>query len=414
MKSIRSGGFACAVGCALALHLSTAAAAPTEKILYDFSGQPDGQWPYANLINVKGELYGTTRSGGTHDDGTVFVLDRKTGAETVLYSFCSQQNCADGGLPQDNLVDVNGTLYGTAWVGGDSGCNGNGCGTVFALDPTTGVLTVLHTFGNGSDGQRPVAALIKANGKLYGTTSEGGIDNCDDYSGSGCGTVFSIDLKTGTETTVYSFCSQGGGSCTDGMWPYASLIDVNGTLYGTTLEGGAYGYGEVFSLDPTTGAETVVYSFCSDKGSCSDGYDPSANLIDVNGTLYGTTSGGGANGDGEVFAVDPATGVEMVLYSFCGQQNCTDGSQPAEGVIDANGTLYGTTYVGGADNGGTVFSLNPTTGAEQVVYSFCSQQNCTDGQNPYGSPIYAKGKLYGTTVQGGTNNNGTVFELKHP
>lgn len=135
---------------------------------------------------------------------------------------------------------------------------------------------------------------------------------------------------------------------------------MNGRLYGTTSGGGANtcypgGCGAVFSVDPETGAETVLYSFCA-QPNCADGGGPRTNLVHEKGTLYGT-AGGGANGEGVVFALDIKTGVESVLYSFCSQLDCADGASPYAGLVDVNGTLYGTTYYGGAHNRGTVFSL---------------------------------------------------------
>src|SRR5206468_9350431 len=165
--------------------------------------------------------------------GTLFSLDRNTGAEKVLYSFCNQQSCADGRWPAAGLIDVNGILYGTTPYGGVSGCPQDiGCGTVFAIDPNTGAEKVLYSFcseKNCADGANPFAGLIDVNGVLYGTTPYGGIRNCGDF---GCGTAFSIDPNTGAEKVLYSFCSE--KNCADGRWPTASLINVNGTLYGTT------------------------------------------------------------------------------------------------------------------------------------------------------------------------------------
>ena len=206
--------------------------------------------------------------------------------------------------------------------------------------------------------------------------------------------------------------------CKDGAVPLAGLIDVQGTLYGTTEVGGAgrVPVGSVFAINRKSDVETVIYSFCRPSG-CPDGEYPEAALIDVNGTLYGTTMGGGANTYyGTAFALDPQTGAETVLYSFCSRQNCTDGANPEASLIAVNGTLYGTTYEGGGNGGGryggTVFSLDITTGVERVLHSFCSQQNCTDGANPAAGLIDVNGKLYGTTSYGGTGSEGTVFALK--
>src|ERR1700722_5118287 len=153
--------------------------------------------------------------------------------ETVLYSFCQQQNCADGANSYAALIIVNGILYGTTANGG-----AYKAGTVFSIDPTTGLETVLHSFSGGSDGALPLAPLIDVNGKLYGTTSEGGTQNSACYTG-GCGTVFSFDLTTGKKKILYAFCQQ--QNCTDGQTPQANLIHANGALYGTTQYGGING-----------------------------------------------------------------------------------------------------------------------------------------------------------------------------
>jgi uncharacterized repeat protein (TIGR03803 family) len=137
-------------------------------------------------------LYGTTAGGGEHNSGTVFSLDPGTGTETVLYSFCSQTNCADGYFPTAKLIDVNGKLYGTTGVGG-----AYNSGTVFSLDLNTGAETVRHSFNsNGTDGWYPQGGVIDVNGTLYGTTIYGGNENCN----SGCGTVFMLDLSTRATT----------------------------------------------------------------------------------------------------------------------------------------------------------------------------------------------------------------------
>jgi len=205
---------------------------------------------------VNGMLYGTTYLGGAFNEGTIFSLDPATGTETVLYSFCSQQSCADGAAPEASLINVNGILYGTTAHGGSSAVHAHrlcfgGCGTVFAFVPNTGTETIVHSFcsqlkGNRcEDGAIPWAGLINRDNFIYGTTTNGGR-----YSGCGralqCGTVFSIDLSTAAEKTLYTFC--GDQDCADGNHPDAGVIDVKGTLYGTTFEGGAYGLGTVFSL----------------------------------------------------------------------------------------------------------------------------------------------------------------------
>ena len=315
-----------------------------ENVLYSFCTQgncPNGMAPAAGLIDIKGTLFGTTLKGGVHDLGTVFALDPVTGAETVLHSFGGE---SDGIAPWADLIDVTGRLYGTTAAGGsNTNCDSNpGCGTIFALDPRTGTETVLHAFctrQDCTDGAYPAASLISMNGVLYGTTSSGGVAGCNGY---GCGTVFSIDLKSGTEKTLYTFCTR--TNCADGAGPDGSLIDEKGTLYSTTRFGGAYGEGTVFSLDPDTGNETALHAF---GDSADDGDLPEAGLIDVRGTLYGTTFGGGADDYGTAFALDPKSGKERVLYSFCSQSFCPDGDRPQAALVNVKDELYGTTYYGG-------------------------------------------------------------------
>jgi uncharacterized repeat protein (TIGR03803 family) len=151
----------------------------------------------------------------------------------------------------------------------------------------------LHSFGSGSDGRFPQAGLIDVNGTFYGTTDGGGSYPCNGFY-QGCGTVFSITMN-GTEKVLHSF-----GSGSDGSAPQASLIDVKNTLYGTTSSGGTYGDGTIFSIT-MNGTEKVLHSF----GSGSDGSTPQASLIDVKGSLYGTTGLGGTHGDGTVFSLTP-------------------------------------------------------------------------------------------------------------
>jgi uncharacterized repeat protein (TIGR03803 family) len=193
------------------------------------------------------------------------------------------------------------------------------------------------------------------------------------------------------------------------MNPSAELImDAAANLYGTTYHGGTSGGGVVFKLAPD-GTETVLYSFCS-QFNCADGDHPSAGLImDGAGNLYGTTYYGGTSGGGVVFKLAP-DGTETVLYSFCSQSNCADGSDPEAGLImDGAGNLYGTTSDGGGTFGGVVFKLAPD-GTETVLYSFCSQSGCADGSYPEAGLIMdGAGNLYGTTLGGGTSGTGVVF-----
>jgi uncharacterized repeat protein (TIGR03803 family) len=359
-------------------------------VLYSFPAHAGhGIYPVAGLIDVDGVLYGTTQSGGTYDKkGTVFSVS-EAGDERVLHSF---GNGDDGAVPMANAIDVSGTLYGTTEWGGRGTCqNGpfySGCGTVYRIS-TTGKEKVLYSFAGDPDGAHPTAGLINLNGTFYGTTAKGGAYDL--------GTVYSVSTS-GAEKVLYSFSGRDG----DGRTPMAALINVNGTLYGTTLSGGKNRYGQpgtVFSIS-TSGKERVLYRFRGEYDD--DGAAPQASLINVKGVLYGTTSSGGQYiTGGTVFSISKA-GKEHVLHSF---GNGSDGKYPQASLIDVNGTLYGTTVSGGKYGSGTVFSIS-TSGTERVLHDFGSG---SDGTGPYASLIDANGTLYGTTRGGGSGGHGTVF-----
>ncbi|MBV9570591.1 MAG: PQQ-binding-like beta-propeller repeat protein [Alphaproteobacteria bacterium] len=318
-----------------------------ETIVHSFTGS-DGFQPSATLIDVRGILYGTTGFGGTCGCGTVFGLSPKTGALTVIHSF--QPGGDDGTYPFASLTNVGGMLYGTTQYGGATNN-----GTVFSIDLSTGAEKVVYSFQGGSDGAYSIAGLTKYKNVLYGTTLRGGtMDN---------GTVFALDPASGAESVVYSL--QGGN---DGAHPYAGVINVGGKLFGATRHGGGQGCdgsgcGVVFSVNPATGNETIVHTFAG-----PDGATPLGSLVHVRGTLYGTTISGGlsltSSTNGTIYSIDPATGAETVLHSF---GNPGDGRQPRTTLVDVNGTLYGTTSCGGTAGTATSCAGSPGYG---TVFSF--------------------------------------------
>ena len=375
----------------------------TETVIFGFPDQyADGYAPEAALLDVNGTFYGTTYLGGLYNAGTVFKIT-PSGTETVLHFF---HGGADGGYPQTSLINLNGTLYGTTSSGG-LGASG-GYGTVFRIS-TSGNLTILHRFaGPPTDGKIPAGALSAFNGKLYGMTGEGG-----QY---GYGTVFDV-TTTGVESVVYSFRGR-----SDGGGPGGNLINVKGTLYGTTAGGGSSNHGTVFSVT-AAGVEKVLHSF---SGS-PDGSEPVAGLANVNGTLYGTTVGGGLNkcdyygihGCGTVFSMR-TSGQGRILYRFTGPP---DAANPEENLLNVNGTLYSTTAKGGNHCAywitcGTVYSVT-TSGQEKVIYRFKGGlYGHSDGSFPLSALIDVHGELYGTTAGGGpygcntgSGGCGTVFKV---
>ena len=316
-----------------------------EHVLFDF-GTGVGAAPSALIAGTTGMLYGTlgvTGSGvGLCCPGLVYDLTT-SGSLNLLYAFPGPRH----GYSPNGLTLLNGTLYGTTSVGGNHVpcCAGWGGGTVFSLT-TSGQETVLHSFGKSSDGVRPHGGLLYLNGSLYGVTSAGG-----KYT---FGTVFGI-TPSGTYTLLHSFKT----GETDGSSPYAGLTAVNGILYGTTTGGGITGSGTVFSIT-TNGQERVLHSF---SPGALDGQNPYGTLVELNNVLYGTTVTGGKYNNGTIFSITTA-GDEKVLYSFKGGKS--DGSSPVAGLAELNGTLYGTTEGGGkyatssgTDDGGIVFAFVP-------------------------------------------------------
>jgi RHS repeat-associated protein len=371
---------------------SQALAAPL-TVVHNFGGTGDGIGPAGVLqMDSSGNIYGTTGGGGAHAFGTVFKMT-PAGAESVLYSFCPVSGCADGQDPVAGVVfDGSGNMYGTTQYGG-----ANGNGVLFKLT-STGTESVLHSFGGANDATNPNSGLLMdGSGNLYGVTANGGAH--------GEGAIFKV-TSAGVESVLYSFCPT--GTCPDGQNPGGPLaMDNAGNIYGTVSGGGAHGDGAVFKVT-STGVESVVYSFCPGGGSCSDGEFPGAGvIIDSSNNLYGTTLGGGANGFGTVFEI-PSGGAESVLYSFCHGTGCADGTVPLPLTMDSGGNLYGMTQ-----SGGGVFQVT-AGGTETVLYTFCQLSGCADGQDPDGSLLIDNaGNVYGTTQLGGTHGSlgGTLFEL---
>ncbi len=331
------------------------------QVLYRFDKYPNGEEPVAGLTVVGGTLYGTASGGGLRGChgrggcGTVYTITTN-GVENLLFTFTTD----DGIFPKSRLIDVKGTLYGTTYQGGPGRR-----GTVYSIG-TTGSETVLHGFSGSPDGGRPVAAVIDVKGTLYGTTTVGGMKHAGTPEPTAtttplpvakcCGVFYSVSTS-GAERVLYKF--KGG---TDGDSADGGLIDVKGILYGTTSFGGASGCGcGTFYSMTTAGVERVLYRFTGG----SDGKYPVGDLIDVGGILYGTTVGGGtacgSTGCGTVYTVT-TSGKEKVLYRFAGRSN---GAHPAAGLLDVKGTLYGTTVDGGEPQNkqatccGTVFALTP-------------------------------------------------------
>jgi uncharacterized repeat protein (TIGR03803 family) len=320
------GGGACNSGTVFKL-------APTgqETILHRFRGGADGAHPFAGLVRASnGTFYGTTPEGGASNSGTVFKVTAK-GKESIVYSFSGG---ADGAQPNGALItDAEGNLYGTTQHGG-----AHNSGTVFKLDPA-GKETVLYAFTGGTDGNTPMAELVRDDaGNFYSTTVYGGTAKA--------GVVFKLD-PGGNETVLHSFRNE-----QDGAFPESGLIlDKVGNLYGTTFLAGPYGSGNVFKIT-VSGKEKVLHLFSMP----TDGNGPMARLTKgPNGILYGTTYYGGVSNSGSVFQLN-SDGTETVLHSFTMAE---DGAYPYAGLIrDKQGNLYGTAEAGGEPRLGVVFKIS--------------------------------------------------------
>jgi uncharacterized repeat protein (TIGR03803 family) len=307
-------------------------------VLYSFKGKQNGSVSPTGLTDVGGTLYGATENGGTNGNGTVFSITT-AGAFTTLYSFKGGK--LDGATPAAPLTNVRGTLYGTTASGGNVG-NGTGgclnCGTVFSLS-TSGQEKVRYFFGSKKDdGLSPRSKLVLLGGKLYGTTSSGGIGGV-----TGNGTIFSV-TTAGKETVLYRLKDALDGTCSS-----CYLMSLGGTLYGTAYDGGKDHIGSVFSV--TTGGAFKTLYRASLKGNA--GGKPDAALTNVGGTLYGTMSQGPFGKRGTVFSIT-TSGALKTLYTFTG----ADGAEPRSALVLIGNTLFGTTAKGGSKDLGTIYSIS--------------------------------------------------------
>ncbi len=395
-----------------------ASAAGDFKVLHAFGkhNQRGGSSLYGSLIlDAAGNLYGTAEDGGK-GYGVVYRLSPQSGGgwtETVLYDFTGGSQ--DGETPHDALVmDGAGNLYGTTTAGGVGKCRG-GCGIVFELSPTSSgsstgswTETVLHWFAGGIDGATPYSGVIfDTAGNLYGATTGGGT--------YGSGTIYELVTAAGSwnPTVLYSFAGTPDGSA-----PYATpVFDGAGNLYGTTFGGGATGNGTAYKLTPQADgswSESVLHSF----HGASDGSDLFESLIlDAAGNLYGAAETGGSANCGVAFRLSRNRSggwTETILHTFLGV-NYQDGENPNALIFDGQGTLWGTTVGGGIDNPGTIFKLTRQTSGdwtETVEYDFTGKN---DGAYPSVPLIRDKaGHFYGTTLWGGPAGDtvgGVVFEF---
>ncbi|HZI32969.1 MAG TPA: choice-of-anchor tandem repeat GloVer-containing protein, partial [Candidatus Binatia bacterium] len=337
--------------------LTGSSAAYTFTLLRDvsqFETNSDGASPNGGLILSGNTLYGTASIGGTNGAGTVFAMNTNGSGFKILHTFSAPDPVAytnnDGASPNGGLILSGNTLYGTTFDGGT-----NGIGTVFAVDTNGSGFNVLHTFSalgpvanTNGDGAGPNGGLIRSGNTLYGTANYGG-----DY---GFGTVFEVGTNGMGFATLYNFTSGD-----DGASPYAGLVLASNVLYGTTSEGGYYDYGTIFAIKTNGANFSVLHVF---SGADDGGY-PSAGLILSGNTLYGSTESGGLTHSGVVFAMSTVASNLVALHEFTGGN---EGVNPIGDLLLVGNTLYGTTTGGGANGYGTVFAVStaPLSAAPQL------------------------------------------------
>jgi uncharacterized repeat protein (TIGR03803 family) len=423
MNTRRRASFLCNYGVAAALGLAGAAipiwaasAAAKESVLLAFDGK-DGAQPQGSLLaDSAGNLYGTTSIGGTQNAGTVFSLSPPKSGQTmwtekVLYDFSGTASA----FPTSGLiVDSKGFLYGTTYAGG----TGN-AGTVFKLSPPKSggkswKESVLANFGDNSTAGAIGKLVADASGNLYGVTASGGANYF--------GTVYELSpppkgQTTWTYSTVYSF------SLTDGSPTGGLIVDSAGNLYGVSGGEPPNSTGNIYEVSPPAGGqgswtEAVLFSFTG-----ADGSNPAGSLTaDSEGNLYGTTTSGNPSSFGTAFELSPppqgqTVWTETTLFNFTSAIGPSNGSL----ILDAAGNLYGTSINGGKTQCGSVFKLSPPAKGQSVwtgtvLVSFAGKLGA---QPSAGLIADASGDLYGTTQYGGAADHcstelagdGTVFEV---
>lgn len=403
-----SGGLA--IFALVAVPLGGVKAASKTEVIHSF-GEDDGEYPATDLVvDGAGNIYGTTTEGGDFGSGTVFKLT-PTGdgwTESILYSFTSG---LDGAQPYNGVtLDAQGNLYGTAVVGGTGQACEGGCGVVYKLTHSGGnwSQSVLYNFTGGNDGSGPGAGLsFDGNGNLYGMTPTGGA--------FGLGVIY--QLKPGpNDSWQFNVIHTFTGGIDGATGSAGRLLLDGGNFYGVATVGGAHGKGTAFKLTPNPNGTWKLRTLYSFKGQPDAGFPYGALIRDASGKLYGTTYYDGANGIGAVYQLTPNPGgewKERVLYSFKGG---TDGSYPISHLnFDATGSLYGTTSEGGAVgcSCGTIFKLTPVGEGrwqESVVHGF---RGAPDGAYAYNGMVAGAGGIfYGSTVIGGADDDGVVYEFK--
>ncbi len=361
-----------------------------EMVFHSFTNSPDGDEPVSSLVlGPNNALYGTTVAGGntSSSSGTLFTINVDGSGYKVLHNFSLSESGGEGlTAPPYQVFTVtygsDGRLYGTTL----HGTNGNG--SVYGVNPDGSSYSVIHSFGTSD--AAPQSLIQGRDGRLYGT------------SGSA---IFTLDTSGSNYTVLHLFTNSPDGDVVFGK----PMQAADGTIYGTTYQGGTNGSGTIYKLNPDGSGYAVLYSF----GAAPDGANPYSGLAQgADGAIYGTTLRGGINGGGTVFKINPDGSGYITLHNF----NLADGIGPLGGVIAGLGNvMYGVTSEQGLYAGGTLFSLSLDGSAYDVLYNFGSS-GIFDASHPYGGLVQGPASagtlaLYGTTVYGGTKHLGAIYGL---
>jgi len=388
---------------------ATSLFAQTYNILHNFGSiSRDGYAPLTDLVLGSNTLYGTTASGGTNGNGTIYKINADGNGYGIIRSLTNSPS------PEGGMVLIGNTLYGTMFTGGT-----NRNGNIFKINTDGSGFTEMHSFsatvpsiwGTNSDGNRPQGDLLTDGSTLYGTAQYGGTN--------GNGTVFKINTDGSGFTVIKTFSATFlgtnvifgnplvSGTNTDGSRPIGSLVLDGSTLYGTTYHGGTSN-GVVFATQTDGSGYTVLKYFSSISGALgagtnSDGAAPIAGLTLNGDTLYGVAVGGGAGAGGSIFKLN-TNGTRFVnLHDFLPN----DGFFPRNTLLLNGSTLYGTTGAGGLSNKGTIFMIQ-TNGADFKVLKHFDMSIGAQCDSKF---VLSSNVLFGTAVDGGTNGGGVVFGL---
>lgn len=351
-------------------------------VLHNFSAPPFtlGGRPFGGVVQFGNSLIGTTQLGGTLAGGTLYEYDLVGNVHSVLVNLGG----ADGATPLAAVIESNGKLYGTTTAGGDVGQ-----GALFEYDPGTSNFQKLSNF-NSTTGTVPIGRVVDGqNGKLYGICSNGGTN--------GNGTLYSYDLVGSAGLVVEHQLNSFGLS--DG-WGGLTFLNT-GILIGMTKEGGSGNGGAAFRYDPNSGLVDVDISF-----GFSEGRRPKGRLLEgTDGYLYGMTNSGGTEDEGSIFRFDPINDAFLTLFNLGG---VASGGFPEGALLERNGFLFGMCRLGGSANGGTVFKYNLNNGNLTKLANLST----ATGTEPTGGFILAQnGLLYGVCSEGGTGGHGTIIEV---